>query len=406
MKFSKITSPKAILFYVFISIFNFQIHAQDELSSSDADSKSLQFFNDRNWDEVIKIGNEALANGYDYYYLRMRMGIAYYENKNYLLAEPHFKKGHEFNSNNDTTLEYLYYCYVFTGRSEQAKKLSKTFSLNLSNKIRLDKTPSTEFIFVEAGSKNANSPYNNIDNLTYYKPATYAQIGLKHSVNNNFSVTHAATYYHQVDYSGTVNQFQYYAQGAIPLNNNWLVSPAIHLVNTDFSSDTYTSFKKSYFVGSLMLKKSIKKIELGLGSTFSNTSDTLQHNHFVSISYAPFGNNQLIMGLTNYVHTIDDYATMNNSFTPFVYFEASPKTAFKLSYLNNMNNNIVEDNGSLVNNAYDLTENRLNILANFRINPKFTLYTIYQSENKKIAYDSSTYKYNVFLLGMKFYPTL
>ena len=42
-----------------------------------------------NWDEVIRIGKTSLQNEIDYFYLRLRMGIAYFNINNY---SPDLKK--------------------------------------------------------------------------------------------------------------------------------------------------------------------------------------------------------------------------------------------------------------------------------------------------------------------------
>ncbi len=87
-----------------------------------------------NWEEVISRGNEALDEGIDYFYLRMRMGIASYNLDNYRAAVRHFGKAREFNPDNGTVNNYLYYAYRFSGRRPEAA----FFSGSLSSKERAD----------------------------------------------------------------------------------------------------------------------------------------------------------------------------------------------------------------------------------------------------------------------------
>ena len=110
------------------------IYAQEVLPSSTINSTSYQLYTDKKWPELISFGNEAVQNGYDYFYMRMRIGVAYFEMKNYCLAELHFKKAIQFNTTDDLAKEYLYYCYVYTGKSEEARKLSRSFSVDLAKK--------------------------------------------------------------------------------------------------------------------------------------------------------------------------------------------------------------------------------------------------------------------------------
>jgi hypothetical protein len=138
-----------------------------------------------------------------------------------------------------------------------------------------------------------------------------------------------------------------------------------------------------------------------MGSTYSNIASITQYSHFANVTYSIFGNSQLVLGFTDYLHTIDKYATLSNSFSTFVYFEPLKFAAVKLSYFKNLNHNIIEENGYLINNSTDLTTNRLSVLANFRINKTFSVFTLYQIENKKVYLQDSNYQYNVLLAGIK-----
>ena len=143
-----------ILFAVFTVI---RANAQDTINSATVEQKSYQLYLDKKWPELIKFGNKAVDLGYDYFYLQMRIGIAYYEKKNYSYAEGHFKKALGFNSADDLALEYLYYCYIFKGRYDEARLLSKQFNDTLAKKIGIDNQSNIGFVMVEGGSKNTDS---------------------------------------------------------------------------------------------------------------------------------------------------------------------------------------------------------------------------------------------------------
>ena len=106
--------------------------AQDTLNSAIVEQKSYQLYLDKNWNELIKFGNRAINSGFDYYYLQIRIGIAYFEKKNYSLAENHFKKVLQFNSDDELAQEYLYYCFIYNGRNEEARMLSRLFKSDLA----------------------------------------------------------------------------------------------------------------------------------------------------------------------------------------------------------------------------------------------------------------------------------
>ena len=78
-----------IILFIFLVIDTKGL-AQDTLNSAIVEQKSYQLFADKNWNELITFGNKAVKKDYDYFYLQMRIAVAYYERKNYCLAEIHF----------------------------------------------------------------------------------------------------------------------------------------------------------------------------------------------------------------------------------------------------------------------------------------------------------------------------
>ncbi len=397
--------PKVVLYFIFVILCCFDSFSQEIKDTNEIELKTLELFTNKKWDDLIEVGNNALKEKNDYYYLRLRLGIAYYEKQNYSDATQHFLKALEFNSNDELSNEYLYYCYFLNGRNEEARKLSKTFSSGLLKKIGLSNSSAIDFITANAGTKVANEPYSDSKNPNYLKSASFFELGLKHFVKNNFSLLHLINTFNQDTYLGKLTQNQYYIQGAIPLKNNWTISPSLHFLQVTFESPTTILPKiksnNSYFVGSISIKKSVKKFDFSFGTSLSNIASIRQNNHFGTISYSVFGNSKLILGLTDYVHSNDNYATVNNSVSTYLYFEPLKFATIKLSYFKNQKSNINEENGYLVNNSSDLTTSRVGALINFRINKNITLFTLYNLENKQESIQKFDYKYNVFLAGIK-----
>ena len=108
------------------------------------------------------------------------------------------------------------------------------------------------------------------------------------------------------------------------------------------------------------------------------------------------------MGATVYMHTLNSYSTINYSYEPFLYFEPFSKLSVKLSYLANQKDNIVEENGYLINNSIDFTKSRFSVLLNGTVSRHLTVYGLYQSEQKQEPVQKLNYKYNVFVAGLKF----
>jgi tetratricopeptide (TPR) repeat protein len=390
------------LSYLFVfSLFFLKSYSQDKIDGAEIEAKTLEFYTNKNWSSLIALGDETIKNGIDYFYLRMRLGIAYYEQKNYCLAIEHFDKAIDFNTTDDLAHEYLYYCNVFLGNDEQARKLSTTFSSELKEKLGLTNTPIIDFITASAGSKIVNNSFSYGNNAVYFKQANFFEFGLKHYIKNKFSLSHALNAFNQDTWIGKIDQKQYYALATIPLKNGWSIAPAFHALQLKFTSINSDATTNNYFVSSFSVNKNLNKFDFAVGSTFSTMFNVTQYNHFANLTYSVFGNSKLVLGFTDYLRTNNKYATLINSFSAFVYFEPLKFANVKVSYFNNHDNNIIEENGYLINNSTDLTTNRFSVLANFRINKTFSLCTLYQIENKKVYLQGSDYQYNILMVGLK-----
>lgn len=109
---------------LFILLLSSNLHAQQSKSFNYYDSITYNLFILNEWKELIANGNDALKHNFDYYYLEVRMGIAYYNLQNYRTSIAHFEKALSFNAGDPFTLSYLYYAYLGSGRANEAAKLA------------------------------------------------------------------------------------------------------------------------------------------------------------------------------------------------------------------------------------------------------------------------------------------
>jgi tetratricopeptide (TPR) repeat protein len=95
-----------------LGLFLTSTFAQTEtVNFVNVDTASYNAYLKKDWKKVIRISKLAIDNNIDYYYLRMRAGIAYYEKAKYSHAIMHFKKALEFNSSDTIAEKYVYYAY-------------------------------------------------------------------------------------------------------------------------------------------------------------------------------------------------------------------------------------------------------------------------------------------------------
>jgi len=72
-------------------------NAQEKMGFADLDKKTYQLYEESQWKELLELGQKGLDTGIDYYYLRMRLGIAEFNLKHYQSASAHFRKALDFN---------------------------------------------------------------------------------------------------------------------------------------------------------------------------------------------------------------------------------------------------------------------------------------------------------------------
>ena len=185
------------LFLLFISTC--LLAQPTDLNSKTIDKKTYRLYLQKNWDSLIITGKQALKENIDYFYLRMRIGIAYYEIENYRKAAYHFEKAIKFNTNDQAALEYLYYCYLNTNRDLEANELSEKFPESLQQKIKPGTNRIINNIYFETGptfsnniSKNQRSNLMGKDSIYGEQDLNdnkyYLQLGLKQYLGKRFSL--------------------------------------------------------------------------------------------------------------------------------------------------------------------------------------------------------------------------
>jgi len=114
--------------------------AQVPLTYRSADSLTYHQFVNRNYAELRNTVLQALRQDIDFYYLRMRMGISYYESKNYDSAIPHFRRAVQMNPANETANEYYYFSLLFSGRFDDAEDFASSFDADFKKRLGIKET--------------------------------------------------------------------------------------------------------------------------------------------------------------------------------------------------------------------------------------------------------------------------
>jgi hypothetical protein len=318
---------RSLIMTLIILVFPFAVYAQKENYNVNVDERTYELFNKSDWENLREIGYGALDAGIDFYYLRLRMGISYYKEKNYMSAIPHFEKALAFRSSDTLALEYLYYSYLFSGLRADANTVAGKFSALLINKTGHKKPEVFSGLYTEGGYtfvpgfndiKNKNKATQQEPALTYKlaEKETYFNISLIHSFGDRMR------YFHGINtisvnsslinngYSKpiletplTTKQFEYYGNLNSDPGKYFNVFAALHYLHVTTQEvippppgipppKTLEVFETSSdeFVYTAGVSKRFGNIEPGLSALYSDLSGGNQHREALTFTYYPFGN--------------------------------------------------------------------------------------------------------------------
>ena len=142
-----------ILLTVFCSSFLF---GQKTVTYAGIDKDSYQAFLKNDFHQLKEIGKRALNEGVDFYDLRMRLAILGYNAKNYEYALEHFESAYTMNPADEVVQEYLYYTYLFSGRTENANALASLLSPVFQKKVGYAKKKLDSIILTGGTFMNSN----------------------------------------------------------------------------------------------------------------------------------------------------------------------------------------------------------------------------------------------------------
>ena len=442
---------KIIILILSLLLFTYNCNAQDK--NENIDQKTLELFQNKQYKRLIYVGEQAIKEKIDYFYLRFRIGIAYYELGNYRMAAYHLEKALYFNSDDPIELEYLYYSYLFSGRSSDANFITSRMTADLKEKIGY-KTKIFSGIYTEGGTSLSNNFPKNTgididgDSNIYGENnmsnnVLYAHIGLKHDIFPSLSI------YHGFSHIGlekrkiirinnkdsicnyTLIQNEYYINSNIQLNNGLKLSPAFHFIHVGANSLVYqydtakyigtfaeTTLNINNFVLFIGISKEYKKSTISLSGSFSNLNSAKQIEIGLGFTYFPFGNLNLYSN-TNLFYFTQKLSASQGSlkenrfiFDQMIGLKLFPKLwtegSLTLGNLANFN----DKNAFIVYNIADKINLKTGISLIYSLSSKIELslrYQLLMRESNYISYETPTiintntinYQNNTIIGGIK-----
>jgi len=383
------------IFILFILIDVKGVYGQDIDSNLDIntiDKKTYELYLKNDWKSLIEIGKKAQKNKIDFYYLDVRMGIAYYHLKKYRKAIYYLEKSFKKNKKNVLISEYLYYAYTFGGRMLDANRIADDFNIKLKQKLGIEPDRLIDAIGLDykidiidrykGGDVNegsleqtqiTSSNYIGLDIKNFYKKGNlfYMHFG---RLLRNYTVYNYENNLQTV-LPDQLKQYQFYlsnynqvASGLnLSLALNWLIIQTENLNKISFRQNGrsfYTSTSSLYheIVGFAALRKDLNNFKLGLVSSFSKLNNNYQIQPGIEVTWYPLSNTNLYLySQSIYKMEYDKY--WENEFI----FKTN--LGFKLDFLYIESGytygniyNFVDNDALIVYNDHDLLTNKYDLL--------------------------------------------
>ncbi|HEY5535740.1 MAG TPA: hypothetical protein VIL99_12515 [Ignavibacteria bacterium] len=419
---------KLILIFLIVPL---SLTAQIKSDIKKIDEKTYNLYMSEKWDELTEAVDDAINNGVDFYYLRMRAGIAYYQAKNYMSAIPHFEKALYFIPSDSLANEYLYYSYLFSGRESDSRVLASKFTNKLRNKLKITKPNFFNGFYTEAGY-TLNSDYSNLKNksrplptyptseYTLTKNQTYFNLSLNHLIGdrihifqgyNNISINNVK-FVNDLNFGTSefplkTNQNEYFINSVFNLGKGIEMTTAFHILNVNYEYIlpepppviTKGSETLNDFVTLLSLTKYTGKFKLGSINTFSNLNRATQFQNTFEIIFFPSGNLD--------IYTVSDFIMFSQKYWGDVFIskgifdqKVGIKIAEKLwveaNYTFGSITNFNEANTFVVFNNTDKITNRfgVNLILPLNMNIELSLrYQLYNQEFTTINHTSTDFNF-------------
>ncbi len=431
-----------IVFFLLMSLFllfvSERTYSQKEKYNQVIDSITYKLYLKNDLDKLKEITYNAIDEGIDFYYLRMRIGILEYLGEKYFSAINNFKKALYFKSRDMIAMEYLFYAYLYTGRKSDAELIYESFTDSLKNKIKykipgLFERVQSEIGFAYNGNYDnfTNSDINAEDDVygeqKLLKKYTYANFGLFHNINSrikffqNFT-TFAYDYNYQIqdfmnvkkDFNIHSMQYDYYLNAYLNLGDGYDVSAGFRYMYVNFENIRYyyNSVNPEYrnvknhlnnYVGVINLGKYVDNLRLDISFSFSNINMEHQIQNRGAVTFYPKSNLDIYFYTELILHSSkpDSNKSLSNFSSNLIFNE---KVGFSLSEKFFVEGfftygNIRNYNKDLAYTVYNNVENIKRIFGlslTYFTGQKTQIYLLYQnflSEHKILTYKSDLTNY-------------
>jgi len=210
------------------------LRSQEKLSYQKVDSLTYQYFLKGQWKELIDFSQKAEKQEINFKYLHQRLGYAYFMKSDYFAAEHQYEQAFDFDHFDPVTLEYLYYCRLYTGSEECSRYFARNLDVQTLKQLHVSKITPVDQVEAEYN-------YKTNDAITRSDPSYY-RIGIKTLLGYQLSLTQSVSYFGQTIDAESVKQPEYYALLRWQPTSKIQIKGAFHGINTKIGIYNYPAY--------------------------------------------------------------------------------------------------------------------------------------------------------------------
>lgn len=223
-------------YLILLLLLNFhEVHAQDDFLY--VDTLTYGYYLSGEWDNLILAGEQAIAKGTDYKFLRQRVGVAYFSRGEYLSAVKHFQKALDFDSSDQFTIRYLFLSYLYSGKPEFSGYLAGAMTPGLRQELSVKKFTPAESIDIELGYTFTGSGFRS--DAPYYRAGVGSRLGYRAGLYQSVSGYTQSVAENFTPAGGTfrIKQPEYFALFSLNIAPRIILRTGYHFLNTRSGDD-------------------------------------------------------------------------------------------------------------------------------------------------------------------------
>lgn len=376
------------------------LSAQDDFRSLDASTYNYYLKGD--YKNLKKTSDSLLDQGIDYYYLRMRMGILSFNNQLYYSALKNFNKALEYNSIDTLSREYIYYCFLYSGRKADAVLYLKSIPIDdITGTLRsVDRSGPKEFYFRSSVSGSDVTRYT--FNRLYYetvKSSISLSAGFETYFFKRLKGSFSFTNYLK---SGTVYSESFPRGTALNLIQNQVYTSltAYSFPGWEFTGFSHIAFFRDITINNQFtsnytlgagISRTLFRIRAGANFSISNFGSSNQVRGEGYITYLPNGNLNLYF-TSGAMYQIDNHWGSTYQINEEIGFNVLKSLWIESGILNGNSFLYARNQGSVMNNSFSVPS--VSVYGNVIFFPSKKLcitLTPFYVENNIYSWDLKTY---------------